>query len=98
MEYAFARSDRRLAQPDFDPVLLNALVSASEMAHWMLHFNWVFRILQSLPLWLAKKLNPGFVVPPYLAAVNTLTNHSHTRLGKLLDFQEVCIVFIEVGL
>ncbi|KAI0911296.1 cytochrome P450 [Ustulina deusta] len=59
MEYAFARSDRRLAQPDFDPVLLNALVSASEMAHWMLHFNWVFRILQSLPLWLAKKLNPG---------------------------------------
>jgi hypothetical protein len=60
MEYAFARSDKRLEQPDFDPVLLKALVSASERSHLILHFNWIMTTLQSLPLSLAKLLEPGY--------------------------------------
>ncbi|KND87123.1 Trichodiene oxygenase [Tolypocladium ophioglossoides CBS 100239] len=59
MEYAFARSDRRLAQPDFDPVFLNALTAASDMCHWVLHMNWMLRMLQSIPVRLARLFNPG---------------------------------------
>lgn len=70
MEYAFARSDRRLAQPDLDPVFLNALTAASDMCHWVLHMNWMLRMLQSLPVRLAKLFNPGSVSHGNLAPLD----------------------------
>jgi hypothetical protein len=68
MEYAFARSERRLVKPDFDPGLLHALTTASEVSHWVLHMNWILRLLQSIPVRLAKILNPGYVFNPHLTA------------------------------
>jgi hypothetical protein len=59
MEYAFARSEHRLTKSDWDPELLHAFEKASDMAHIVLHMNWVLRLLQALPLRLAMILNPG---------------------------------------
>ena len=36
------------------------------MCHWVLHMNWMLSILQSIPTWLAKLFNPGFVSPKSL--------------------------------
>ncbi|KAH8701276.1 putative cytochrome P450 [Phaeosphaeriaceae sp. PMI808] len=59
MEYAFARSDRRLAHPDFDPIFMEAFSAAGDLGHWTLHMNWILQTLQALPEWMAKAIVPG---------------------------------------
>jgi hypothetical protein len=59
MQYSFARSDRRLAHPEFDPVFLKAFSAAGDLCHWTLHLNWILQLLQALPVWLAKLAVPG---------------------------------------
>jgi hypothetical protein len=59
MEYAFARSDRRLEHPEFDPVFMEAFSAAGDLGHWTLHMNWILQTLQALPEWMAKAIVPG---------------------------------------
>ncbi|KAE8383477.1 cytochrome P450 [Aspergillus bertholletiae] len=97
MEYAFARSDRRLAQPDFDPVFLNALTAASDMSHWVLHLNWILEILQSMPVWLARWFNPriGKVldfqesIKDQIRDIQNGTNRSNEKSSHRTIFHEV---------
>ncbi|OGM48078.1 hypothetical protein ABOM_002892 [Aspergillus bombycis] len=99
MEYAFARSDRRLAQPDFDPVFLNALTSASDISHWVLHLNWILGLFQSIPVWLARLFNPGFVshrthttwlrVKDQIRDIQNGTNRSNEKSSHRTIFHDV---------
>ncbi|GAD94164.1 hypothetical protein AN8309.2 [Paecilomyces variotii No. 5] len=59
MEYAFARSDHRLEHPDFDALFHETMLSFSVLNHWTKHMNWILTLGQSIPLWLAKRLDEG---------------------------------------
>lgn len=59
MEYAFARCDHRLEDPDFDVVFHETILSFSVLNHWTKYMNWIWAVGHSIPLWLAKWLDEG---------------------------------------
>jgi hypothetical protein len=59
MEYAFARSDHRIEQGDFDPSFHDAGIAGSKMGVVIKQFPWILSALQSLPDWLTVKIDPN---------------------------------------
>lgn len=48
-EYAFARSDHRVDQPDFEPTFHNASIAGSSGGALIKQYPWVLPLMQSLP-------------------------------------------------
>ena len=57
-EYAFARSYDHLDSPDFRDTFHEALVAIYTVGHFALHFSWVFPVLDVMPEWVVKKMQP----------------------------------------
>jgi hypothetical protein len=48
-EYAFARSDRRVDQHDFEPTFHNASIAGSSGGALVKQYPWILPLMQSLP-------------------------------------------------
>ncbi|KAL1970872.1 hypothetical protein VTN77DRAFT_2706 [Rasamsonia byssochlamydoides] len=59
MEYSFARCNHHLQHPEFDSVFHETMLSFSAMSHWTKHMNWILTVGQSIPLWMAKRVDEG---------------------------------------
>ena len=59
MQYSYGRSDHRLEQDDFGPEYHDANLAAGKNAGLLKQMIWIFRLLQSLPEWLAVLLSPS---------------------------------------
>lgn len=57
-EYSFARSWDQLDSPNFRDTLHEALVAVYVVGHFALHFPVVFPILDLMPEWLVRKMQP----------------------------------------
>ncbi|KAJ4415039.1 hypothetical protein N0V82_007555 [Gnomoniopsis sp. IMI 355080] len=57
-DYAFGRSEHRLAAPDFDPSFRNAMLAGGKAGHVLKHFPWLMDILRRLPAPLLVRLSP----------------------------------------
>jgi cytochrome P450 len=57
-EYAFARSYNQLDSPDFKETLHEALIAIYTVGHFALHFPIVFPILDIMPLWITRAMQP----------------------------------------
>ena len=60
MAYSYGRSDHRLEKEDFAPGFHHASVIAGRQGSLFKQMFWIFRIVDSLPDWLAVHLVPGF--------------------------------------
>ncbi|KAH8810857.1 cytochrome P450 [Xylogone sp. PMI_703] len=59
-EYAFARSENRLARPDFDVKFHDDVIVGVTGGHLVKHWNWILTTLQSIPEAIATKIVPQF--------------------------------------
>ena len=59
MQYSYGRSDHRLEQEDFGPEFHDAALAAGKNGGLLKQIIWVFRLMQSLPDWLAVLLSPS---------------------------------------
>lgn len=57
-EYAFARSYDQLDIPDFKDTLHEALIAIYTVGHFALHFSWVFPLLDVMPEWIVRRMQP----------------------------------------
>ncbi|KAH6721507.1 cytochrome P450 family protein [Leptodontidium sp. MPI-SDFR-AT-0119] len=57
-EYSFARSYDQLDVPDFKDTFHEALVAIYTVGHFALHFSWVFPVLDVMPEWVVKRMQP----------------------------------------
>jgi cytochrome P450 len=73
MEYAFARSEHRIEQKDFDPSFHDASVAGSTMGAVTKQFPWIFPIMQSMPNRLATWMDPNMASYVNLQKVSLLT-------------------------
>jgi hypothetical protein len=57
-EYAFARSDNRVDQEDFEPTFHKASIAGSSSGALMKQYPWVLPLMQSLPESFMTRLDP----------------------------------------
>ncbi|KAG4435065.1 hypothetical protein IFR05_009455 [Cadophora sp. M221] len=57
-EYSFAKSYDQLDVPDFKDTFNEALIAIYTVGHFALHFSWVFPVLDVMPEWVVKKMQP----------------------------------------
>jgi len=58
-EYAFGISYNWLEAPEFNKSFFHFITSFHEAGALAVQFNWVMPLINSLPLWFLKKVNPG---------------------------------------
>jgi hypothetical protein len=58
-QYAFARSDHRIDQPDFEPTFHDAALAGSTSGAIFKHYPWILPLMQSLPDSFMTRLDPN---------------------------------------
>jgi hypothetical protein len=78
-EYAFARSDHRLEQHDFEPTFHKAAIAGSTSGALIKQYPWILPIMTSMPDALMTWLDPNMASYFRLQSVS---NHGATLLEK----------------
>lgn len=56
MQYSLGRCENRLADPNYGREYHDVIMVLSHSGHLMKQMNWILRLVQSLPNWLALKV------------------------------------------
>ena len=60
-QYAFAHTYNLLEDPDFSPWWHELLMDVSKNSHTLKQFPWMLPMMQSMPHWLVRRVDPGMM-------------------------------------
>ncbi len=84
-EYSFAKSYDQLDSPGFQDTLHEALVAIYVTGHFALHFPIVFPILDVMPEWLVRKMQPEVLPVVGMRKVNAHSNPTSSLSRRVAD-------------
>ena len=92
--YSFGRSYNRLEQEDFDPKYAQSMHEGAGAAHFNKQIFWPFKLLNSLPYWLATMLAPGLslyvgFIRDCRTQVSAIINGTNDKTGHLTIFHDL---------
>ncbi|RDW59056.1 hypothetical protein BP5796_11980 [Coleophoma crateriformis] len=76
-EYAFAKSDHRIEQADFEPTFHDAAVAGSASGVLIKQFPWLLPLMEALPQWFMTWLDPK------MASFFALTNNTAQQIAEM---------------
>lgn len=72
-EYSFSKSQNRVAHPTFDPDFHHAAVNGLKRGHVLKHFNWIIRLRNLIPPYIAVRLHRSAREALYIRTVRLHT-------------------------